>query len=169
MQKTWRQTLWCGPGWRPSGQQPPSMLPATLPYIAPPRPSVSAPVGQSWERAWSCGGWRALDPARQHDKTSQASEPWSPPLRLACWWWQEATGRSRGLGGRWSAGGASRAIAATTIIIAGQITAGRQRDERDMRTRALSTSCRRRQRLSDDHRLTIPTPTPARANGKRSS
>jgi hypothetical protein len=39
-------------GSRPPGQQPPppSMLPATLPYIAPPRPSVNAAVGQSWQR-----------------------------------------------------------------------------------------------------------------------
>ena len=41
-------------GSRPSGQQPPppppSMLPATLPYITPPRPSVNAAVGQSWQR-----------------------------------------------------------------------------------------------------------------------
>lgn len=40
-------TLRRRPGSRPPGQQPPppSMLPATLPYIAPPRPSVNAAVG----------------------------------------------------------------------------------------------------------------------------
>lgn len=112
MQK--RQTLWCGPGWRPSGQQPPSMLPATLPYIAPSRPSVSAPVGQSWERFWSCGGWRALDPARQHDKTSQASEPWSPPPPL------------RRTTKDWPAGGGKRQQAAVEGSVAGGRRAARR-------------------------------------------
>jgi hypothetical protein len=65
---------------RPPGQQPPSMLPATLPYIAPPRPSASTCVGQSRQRAWSCGGWRPLDlaPARQTGQRPPTS-PWSSP------------------------------------------------------------------------------------------
>lgn len=68
-------------GSRPPGQQPPSMLPATLPYSAPPRPSVNAPVGQSWQRAWSCGGWRALDPApARQDWPATSDKPLEPAV-----------------------------------------------------------------------------------------